>query len=59
MNELLHYLDHEIKQSKERMTEYGTMFDGVQVDNKTRIALLESHIRFCENIQRICLRGDT
>ena len=39
----------EIKITKNRIKEYAECFDGVTVDNKTRIELCKSHIRFCEN----------
>ena len=32
------------------MEEYAECFDGVPVDNKTRIELCKSHIRFCERV---------
>ena len=39
----------EIRITKNRIKEYAECFDGVPVDNKTRIELCKSHIRFCEN----------
>ena len=43
------WLLDEIKITKNRIKEYAECFDGVPVDNKTRIELCKSHIRFCEN----------
>ena len=39
----------EIRITRNRIKEYAECFDGVPVDNKTRIELCKSHIRFCEN----------
>ena len=39
----------EIRITRNRIYEYAECFDGVPVDNKTRIELCKSHIRFCEN----------
>ena len=39
----------EIRITRNRIEEYAECFDGVPVDNKTRIELCKSHIRFCEN----------
>ena len=39
----------EIRITRNHMEEYAECFDGVPVDNKTRIELCKSHIRFCEN----------
>ena len=44
-----HFLKSEIERSESRMNVYAECFDGVRVDNKTRIELCKSHIRFCEN----------
>ena len=44
-----HFLKSEIERSESRMNVYAECFDGVPVDNKTRIELCKSHIRFCEN----------
>ncbi len=39
----------EIRITRNRIEEYAECFDGVPVDNKTRIELCKSHIRFCES----------
>jgi len=39
----------EIEMTREKIKAYAECFDGVIVDNKTRIELCKSHIRFCEN----------
>ena len=39
----------EIRITRNHMEGYAECFDGVPVDNKTRIELCKSHIRFCEN----------
>ncbi|HWT74351.1 MAG TPA: hypothetical protein VN258_06495 [Mobilitalea sp.] len=51
-DEIIHFLDVEIEQSEKQIKDYNTMFDGIEVDNKTRIALVKSHIRFCEHIKK-------
>ena len=38
-----------LRQETKTMDDYAECFDGVPVDNKTRIELCKSHIRFCEN----------
>ena len=43
------WLLDEIKITKNRIKEYAECFDGVPVDNKTRIELRKIHIIFCEN----------
>ena len=40
----------EIRITRNHMEEYAECFDGVPVDNKTRIELCKSHIRFCERV---------
>nr|DAU14611.1 MAG TPA: hypothetical protein [Caudoviricetes sp.] len=40
----------EIKITNARKCMYSECFDGVPVDNETRIKLCESHIRFCEKV---------
>ena len=45
-----HFLKSEIERSKLRMNAYAECFDGVPVDNETRIELCKSHIRFCERV---------
>lgn len=43
------WLLKEIEITKGRIKKYAEFYDGVYVDNETRIKLCESHIRFCEN----------
>ena len=40
----------EIRITRNHMEEYAECFDRVPVDNKTRIELCKSHIRFCERV---------
>ena len=40
----------EIRITRNHMEEYAECFDGVPVDNETRIELCKSHIRFCERV---------
>lgn len=40
----------EIKITNTQKCMYAECFDGVPVDNETRIKLCESHIRFCEKV---------
>ena len=40
----------EIRITRNHMEEYAECFDGVPVDNKTRIELCKSHIRFCKRV---------
>lgn len=44
------WLQREVEISNQRKIEYGNCFDGIPVGNENRIILLESHIKFCENI---------
>ena len=45
------WLQTEINFSQKRkILTYGNCFDGVPVGNENRIKLIESHIKFCENI---------
>lgn len=46
---LIEWINTEIRITESRISEYGECFDGVYVDNETRIELCKRHIRFCEN----------
>ena len=47
---LIEWLNTEINITESRVSEYGECFDGIPVDNETRVELCKSHIRFCERV---------
>lgn len=49
-NKAKEWLLTEIKITNTRKCMYAECFDGVPVDNETRIKLCERHIRFCEKV---------
>ena len=53
-----HFLDIEIERSKEALNKDGNCYDGVKVGFDERDKLLQSHIRFCEQIKNILKVGD-
>ena len=49
-NKAKEWLLTEIEITNAQKCMYAECFDGVPVDNKTRIELCKSHIRFCERV---------
>lgn len=45
---LIEWLNTEINITESRISEYGECFDGVWIDNETRIELCKRHISFCK-----------